>query len=255
MIKFFRNIRQNLLLEGKAGNYLKYAISEIVLVVIGILIALQINNWNEQRKLKVTTDAYIERLISDIVADTLAIHNGLNIRRQTIANIETYFEYYESTKTSLKVAIDSAVNVQFGLWRYIPVNQTYEDMKSTGNLNLLSQQQQKKLSLLANAQETELLVDEKLMASFYEQVNLANNYLERRRTGWNRTVLRKSGTSFKSVYEVFNLKEDPQRLTQGLIHWHNTLVALLNYHNVAIDANLKIIELSKEAIKILLSKE
>jgi len=50
MIKFFRKIRQNLLSEGKTGKYLKYAIGEIVLVVIGILIALQINNWNENRK-------------------------------------------------------------------------------------------------------------------------------------------------------------------------------------------------------------
>lgn len=47
MIKFFRNIRQNLLAEGKIGKYLKYASGEIILVVIGILIALQINNWNE----------------------------------------------------------------------------------------------------------------------------------------------------------------------------------------------------------------
>ena len=50
MIKFFRKIRQNLLSEGKTGKYFKYAIGEIVLVVIGILIALQINNWNEGRK-------------------------------------------------------------------------------------------------------------------------------------------------------------------------------------------------------------
>ena len=47
MIKFFRKIRQNLLSEGKSRKYFKYAIGEIVLVVIGILIALQINNWNE----------------------------------------------------------------------------------------------------------------------------------------------------------------------------------------------------------------
>ena len=46
MIKFFRRIRRNLLSEGKTGKYFKYAIGEIVLVVIGILIALQINNWN-----------------------------------------------------------------------------------------------------------------------------------------------------------------------------------------------------------------
>lgn len=50
MIKFFRNIRQNLLMEHKTSKYFKYAIGEIILVVIGILIALQINNWNENRK-------------------------------------------------------------------------------------------------------------------------------------------------------------------------------------------------------------
>ena len=57
MLKFFRKIRQDLLSTGKtgkpslpAGRYLKYAIGEIVLVVIGILIALQINNWNEEKK-------------------------------------------------------------------------------------------------------------------------------------------------------------------------------------------------------------
>lgn len=52
MIKFFRKIRYNLMSENKTGKYLKYAIGEIVLVVIGILIALSINNWNEDRKLK-----------------------------------------------------------------------------------------------------------------------------------------------------------------------------------------------------------
>ena len=50
MIKLFRHIRQNLIMENKTGKYLKYAIGEIILVVIGILIALSINNWNEDRK-------------------------------------------------------------------------------------------------------------------------------------------------------------------------------------------------------------
>jgi len=49
MIKFFRKIRQNLLLENKTAMYFKYAIGEIILVVIGILIALRINNWNETK--------------------------------------------------------------------------------------------------------------------------------------------------------------------------------------------------------------
>ena len=49
MIKFFRKIRQNLLSEGRTGKYFKYALGEILLVVLGILIALQINNWNGER--------------------------------------------------------------------------------------------------------------------------------------------------------------------------------------------------------------
>ena len=49
MIKFFRKIRFNLIGTKETGKYFKYAIGEIILVVIGILIALQVNNWNENR--------------------------------------------------------------------------------------------------------------------------------------------------------------------------------------------------------------
>jgi hypothetical protein len=50
MIKFFRHIRKSLIQEHNMGKYVKYAIGEILLVVMGILIALQINNWNENKK-------------------------------------------------------------------------------------------------------------------------------------------------------------------------------------------------------------
>jgi hypothetical protein len=69
MIKFFRKIRQNLLLEGKTGTYLKYAIGEILLVVIGILIALQVNNWNELRKTQRSETQFIENITSDLKRD------------------------------------------------------------------------------------------------------------------------------------------------------------------------------------------
>ena len=69
MIKFFRKIRQNLLSEGKTKKYLKYAIGEIILVVIGILIALQINNWNEQRKRDKDILKINKRLVLDLDND------------------------------------------------------------------------------------------------------------------------------------------------------------------------------------------
>lgn len=66
MIKFFRNIRQNLLSDGKTGKYLKYAFGEIILVVIGILIALQINNWNENRKIKKAEIEILQNLKTEL---------------------------------------------------------------------------------------------------------------------------------------------------------------------------------------------
>ena len=65
MTKFFRRIRQNLLSEGKIGKYLKYAFGEIVLVVIGTLIALQVNNSNEIEKSQLESN----RLLIDLKLD------------------------------------------------------------------------------------------------------------------------------------------------------------------------------------------
>ncbi|MCB0425668.1 MAG: hypothetical protein KDD13_13615, partial [Mangrovimonas sp.] len=66
MIKIFTRIRQNLLSEGNTGRYLKYAFGEIILVVIGILIALQINNWNEAQKMKQWEHRFLTDLKSEL---------------------------------------------------------------------------------------------------------------------------------------------------------------------------------------------
>ncbi|WP_445383032.1 DUF6090 family protein [Robiginitalea sp. IMCC43444] len=85
MIKLFRRIRQNLLSEGKTGQYLKYAIGEIVLVVIGILIALGINNWNERNKLNQSIVEHLEILKKDLNEDQIQLRelkNSLTERKQ-----------------------------------------------------------------------------------------------------------------------------------------------------------------------------
>ena len=78
MIKLFKNIRKNLIAEGKTTNYLKYAIGEIVLVVIGILIALQINNWNENRKTKKEIIYSLEKISADLNRDINYLGNIIN---------------------------------------------------------------------------------------------------------------------------------------------------------------------------------
>jgi len=77
MIKLFRRIRQQLITENKFSKYLLYAIGEIILVVIGILIALQINNWNENQKTQTKIKNTLLALRSDLAQDTLLIKENL----------------------------------------------------------------------------------------------------------------------------------------------------------------------------------
>jgi len=78
MIKFFRNIRQSLVMENKTSKYLKYAIGEIILVVIGILIALQINNWNESRQNEAKITNILEDIQKDLSDDVLDANRVFN---------------------------------------------------------------------------------------------------------------------------------------------------------------------------------
>ncbi|MBA4154542.1 DUF6090 family protein [Flavobacterium sp.] len=74
MLKFFRNIRYKFIEEGRFINYLKYAIGEIFLVVIGILIAVSINNWNENRKQQQLFLTILKNIEDDMKSDTLVFY-------------------------------------------------------------------------------------------------------------------------------------------------------------------------------------
>lgn len=82
MITLFRKIRQRLLTQNKLTRYLIYAAGEIILVVIGILIALQINNWNEGKKKESLMITNIKSISNDILAD----RSELQKNRETLGN-------------------------------------------------------------------------------------------------------------------------------------------------------------------------
>ena len=88
MIKIFRKIRYNLMSAGKTSRYLKYAIGEIILVVIGILIALQINNWNQDRKNDKTIHQLYENLQSSLKTDSLELAEILNRSHNSLTNMD-----------------------------------------------------------------------------------------------------------------------------------------------------------------------
>ena len=140
MIKFFRKIRYDLMEKNRTGKYLKYAIGEIILVVIGILIALQINNANEYRKSTIQENLYLERLLSENKDDINTFKNNITDLEKGIETIENLALVLNSTKTKDNELI-TAANEYFGYGSIYPIfsssTSTFDDLSSTGNLKVI----------------------------------------------------------------------------------------------------------------------
>jgi len=139
MIKFFRHIRKSLIQENKMGKYFKYAIGEILLVVIGILIALQINTWNENRKVKLQLKSALQSVYNDMVADSLLAHQALplvNLRDRTIKSL---IRRSYATETNLDTLINIMQNEFPVRWYSSPAynTNTFDNLKSTGAFDIL----------------------------------------------------------------------------------------------------------------------
>jgi len=98
MIKFFRNIRKKLLQQGKTSNYLKYAIGEIVLVVVGILIALQINNWNEYRKDRIIERKLLIELNENLESNATRLKSDMQKELTSISIIEFVLNHLDNRR-------------------------------------------------------------------------------------------------------------------------------------------------------------
>ncbi|MDZ7614451.1 MAG: DUF6090 family protein [Flavobacteriaceae bacterium] len=103
MLKIFRHIRQKLIEENKIGSYLKYAIGEITLVVIGILIALQINNWNENRKSAIIEKNILVEISNGLKKDLIDINHNRQGHLYGISSID----YWNKIINNQQVNTDS----------------------------------------------------------------------------------------------------------------------------------------------------
>ncbi|MFC5196609.1 DUF6090 family protein [Bizionia hallyeonensis] len=137
MIKFFRKIRQNLLSEGKTGKYLKYAVGEIVLVVIGILIALQINNANENRKTNGIKKEYYRQILVDLDKEIDNINTRIIALDSSITSSDNYFKNFKTADLQLNQLIDELCKVEY-TFQYVYFNtNTIQTLESTGDIKLI----------------------------------------------------------------------------------------------------------------------
>jgi hypothetical protein len=136
MIKFFRKFRQRMLIENKIGKYLLYASGEIILVVIGILIALQLNNWKEESKEKILEISTLSELNSSFREDLNDINFNLNFNKKGLYACEQLISAFDQG-----LPYHDSLDRHFGQFYIISVfvNNTgaYETLKSRG-LDIIS---------------------------------------------------------------------------------------------------------------------
>ena len=118
-------------MENKTGKYIKYAIGEIVLVVIGILIALQINNWNSDKKAKITEIYVLKEVLRNLNEDASILDDIINQREKTKASVAKMLVYLPKKNIS-KDSLESDLVNFLTFERYFPINNAYEILKSKG---------------------------------------------------------------------------------------------------------------------------
>jgi hypothetical protein len=143
MIKFFRKIRYDLMEKNKTGKYLKYAIGEIVLVVIGILIALSINTWNQNRLNKILEQELLSNLLNDVEADIQ------NLKYQDSVLALAVF-----SKLRLKYFIEGGEIPEDSIFYYLsltgptnlfnPTKITYDEMKNSGAFKVITSKEMRR---------------------------------------------------------------------------------------------------------------
>jgi len=140
MLPVFRKTRLQLAKDNQFFNYGRYAVGEIVLVVIGILIALQINSWNESKENEKLKAIYIQRLIRDVEQDTIIIENVQREIQRAQRSISQFILAMDNPNDRLSTDTIFANFFERGwiISEFVPVKNTYIQLSQTGNMKMLN---------------------------------------------------------------------------------------------------------------------
>jgi hypothetical protein len=148
MARIFNTIRQRLLKENRLTRYLIYAIGEIVLVVIGILIAVQINDWNELRKIKLANSTQLHKMIVELEANVLRMEllatnstgrmsYGFPSLEEAVANCDSLLRLTYAGLSDKDIPFLTTARFFAGQSSLNLQQDVFEELKSTGRLNTI----------------------------------------------------------------------------------------------------------------------
>jgi len=237
MIKFFRKIRYDLMEKNKTGKYFKYAIGEIILVVVGILIALQINNWNENRIKDIKETKILNTLLKDLKQAQLTSKTTIDVENVHIKSYELILGDKTNHEQFLKhPKVDSIFHeVIFNLSSQVPVIYAYTDLKNAGETNLISNEIIRNSLTLLEISIIDLnkQIDDRLDV---QQINIDNFAIEE--INFVRTL--------KALKNSYNINYGPENDYNKLLQNQKFLNAIAVKLSLTDDALINRISLLKE---------
>ncbi len=216
MIKFFRKIRQNLLMENKTGKYFKYAIGEIVLVVVGILIALQINNWNESRKQETKKQSYYKQLITDIDKDSIVIYRLIEVTQKGVDDYQNYLKLFEKPDLEINTILKGLYDVKRTAESIIFNDNTVVTLISSGDINLMPIEIRNGLLDIKRRKDYAKEID-RLNNSFYTDVSI-NTF---QKGGWNIESRLENQPKYADYLKFFQNKQERVLILEGAFEIKN----------------------------------
>ena len=136
MLTFFRRIRKTLLVEGSAYKYLLYAVGEILLVMVGILLALQVNNWNEERKEAQFERKMYEELMISIERSIEQLSQGISYSQRVVRSCQIILDHFNQD-LPYQDSLDKHFAISLRWWHPSLGNQAYESLKNHYGLHIL----------------------------------------------------------------------------------------------------------------------
>lgn len=138
MLRFFRKIRQSLMEQKKIRSYILYAMGEIVLVVIGILIALQINNWNEQSKQRIEETRLLKKVSIDLVSDINQLEDIIRYAKFRQTLVDSIFTFLHKDPNSDTMKFLDYNFVAISTENHFEVNSgTFDESQSAGSIKFI----------------------------------------------------------------------------------------------------------------------
>jgi hypothetical protein len=234
MIPFFRKIRKKMADDNRPLKYARYAIGEILLVVIGILIALQVNTWNEERKQHQVELKYFNNLKNDLWADLQLLDEMIELSRTKVNAAKSVKIKVDHDSISSVYDFSKEMQALIFVGEFQPNDNTYEEMKSSGNFSTIGNDDLK-LKLM-NLKKTYLKI-----AGAHEHIRYDYNvFLEdfEKYVDWgkyynlNKSIIPTLDLKYDSIYIESHkdlMKQEIHRLYKSKVFLNNIFLLEINY--------------------------